>query len=222
MTVLTRLTAWTGKLSASQTGAGHRPFLDPSIRSTGSTGSLGCAAQETAQPPGTPAQAWLVSVLVLGAGLLLAHLAPDVFLRLLGVPAAWLASLWLRGPLVFDVDGYWILNARQAVHVTNACNGAGFFALLSALTVPYWRRGLSRRAGCMQGCLLLTAPYTGAVLANGVRIIVVWYAAHVTHVLAIPAWAATIHYISGLLVFFLFLVGYHICMERIYHERITS
>jgi exosortase/archaeosortase family protein len=146
--------------------------------------------------------------------LILAQAFPGFFLRLLGAPSGWIASLWLGGPFVADVDGYWILNARQAVHITNACNGSGFFALLLALTVPYWRRGAFGR----KRCLSIAAPYIGAVMANSARMVAVWYAARAASVLAMPAWAGTIHYISGLLVFFLFLVAYHISMERIHND----
>jgi exosortase/archaeosortase family protein len=189
-----------------------------SIRSTRSIGSPGSGGPEAAQPPNAPARAWLPSLVVLVVVLVLAQTLPGAFLRLLGAPSAWLASLWLGGPLAVDVEGYWILHARQAVHVTNACNGAGFFALLLALTVPHWHRG-SNPARCG---LLIAAPIAGAILANSFRIIAVWYAARVTALLAIPAWAGAIHYISGLLVFFLFLVAYHISMERIYHENVPS
>jgi exosortase/archaeosortase family protein len=208
MTLLTRLTGLTGRWPASQAQLSRRPFPHFSIRSPGSGGP------GVAQPPNAPARVWLPSLAVLGVVLVLAQIVPGLFLRLLGAPSAWLASLWLGGPMLADPDGYWILNARQAVHVTNACNGAGFFALLCALTVPYWHRG-SNPARCG---LLIAAPIAGAILANSARIIAVWYAARVTALLAIPAWAGTIHYISGLLVFFLFLVAYHISMERIHHE----
>jgi len=219
VTLLTWLTGLTKVRPALQTRDRRFVFPHLSIRSIGSIRSHASVAQDAVLPPSAPTQSWLPSAVVLVVLLLLAQVVPGLFLRMLGGPSAWLASLWLGGPLVADPDGYWILHARLDVHVTNACNGAGFFALLGALTAPHWHRQLTGWPDAGHRALLIAAPYVGAIAANSIRIIAVWYAARATALLAIPAWSGTIHYSSGLLVFFLFLVGYHIRMERMHHEH---
>jgi len=170
------------------------------------------------QPPGASVQAWLPAALALAALLLSGHLAPALFLHLLGLPSAWLASLWLGAPLSVAPGCYWIPDPQQAIQVTTSCNASGFFALLMALTVPCILQKVRKMRAFGHASLLFAAPFAVAIVANSVRIITAWYAARATTLLDIPAWHGTIHYVSGLLVFFVFLVGYHIIMERIQHD----
>lgn len=162
----------------------------------------------------------LVSLSVLLLMLLFGQLAPDFFLYALGYPSAWLASIWLGAPLLPDANGWVIGHSTLAIHVTAACNGAGFFALLVALAAGKLA-GSSWRSRIKRTPFWLPALAAGAIVANSSRLIMAWGAALAVRAWATPRFEAAAHYAAGLIVFFVFLVLYHYLIERTPYEQTT-
>jgi exosortase/archaeosortase family protein len=173
-----------------------------------------CRAVERSGAGVHPAR-WVICGAVLAVLLVAGGCFPGFFLFAIGYPSAWLTSFWMHAPLASTVDGWLIAPAGLGVHVTIACNGAGFFALLSALAVarrPAWRPAGRALVRIVAG---LTLVWAVAVLANAARLVVVRYAALGVHGLGVPRLAAAAHYGAGLVVFFVVLVAFHFLLERI-------
>jgi len=149
---------------------------------------------------------WLALLLPLSA-------VAAAFWRLfLTAPSARLAGLLMGAPCTPTPEGYLLTAAPPVVHVTQACSGAGFFLLLLALAGATLIPTLTRQ-NLLRFARYVPVIYAAAVLANACRIVAGWHAGRVARAVLPVHYHAGIHLYTGALVFFVFLVGFHIVIR---------
>jgi exosortase/archaeosortase family protein len=144
--------------------------------------------------------------------------SPESLLRFFCSPAARLASLWLGSPCLDTPEGPLIAHPQIDVRVAMSCSGYEFFALLAAVVA-----GITvYRAGVRWGIFWWFLPvYPVALLANAARIVCCVYAQLYASLLPGPIPGATVHLVTGVIIFVTTLLLSSLAVHHLHDQRFS-
>ena len=154
-----------------------------------------------------------------GAAILLnciGNLCEKFFYPIFALPAARLAGFFFNSVPIFDDKGLIVIPlAASLIQVTPDCSGYGFFCLITAISVVFyrdveWRMALIGRVG-----LTLLMAYLITIITNGFRIVSA-YKVHLITAKILPASAQNLaHFIVGITIFFTVLLIVYLILTKV-------
>lgn len=145
----------------------------------------------------------------------------DILYPIFALPAAQVAGFFFNSPPVFDETGLIIIPlAASLIQVTPDCSGYGFFCLITAIFVIFyrdikWRIPLPGRIS-----LTLLTAYLITIITNGFRI-VSGFKTHLIIMKFLPSSAQNlVHLVVGVTIFLTVLLFVYLVMAgKVYHDR---
>ncbi|MFA5261868.1 MAG: hypothetical protein WC450_11635, partial [Candidatus Omnitrophota bacterium] len=108
----------------------------------------------------------------------------NLIYNLFAYPSAWLTAVFHgTGMAAADGGDIWILLSPRPIHVTPACSGFGFFALLGVYTLLFMIRRRSRPFPGKAILVVIPAVYLTTIFANAARMTCAYHVACLSRML---------------------------------------
>lgn len=180
--------------------------------------TMGSSKQGDAIPGSMLMRAHIVGIALFAFLNLMAPHFPGLIDRLLALPAAKVAELFIGGTLEVSDEGIFIYHPAIEIEITRDCSGFSYFSLLVALiagSMVFFRRGITHPAALG----LLLATYPACLLTNAARIACAVHARLFTSGLVPDSFQASLHAAIGGLVFLPGLLGFWILALKTYERK---
>ncbi|MBF0388133.1 MAG: archaeosortase/exosortase family protein [Candidatus Omnitrophica bacterium] len=159
--------------------------------------------------------AWLLAgAIALVLSLLGDHLADELYL-FFALPAAWIAGLFFNVSPVIDEKGLIVIPfGHSSIQVTPDCSAYGFFCIVTAIFVVFYRDIKWRMPVIVKVGAVLLLAYSITIITNGFRI-VSGYKIHLIVARILPASAQGLaHLVVGITIFLTVILVVYLTLER--------
>lgn len=145
----------------------------------------------------------------------------NIIYPIFALPAAQFAGFFLNVAPAFDEKGFVVIPVvSSSIQVTPDCSGYGFFCLITAIFVVFYRDIKWRISLALRFALIFLVAYLITIITNGFRIIS-GFKIHLIIMKFLPPSAQNIaHLVVGITIFFTVFLLVYLTMEReVYYDR---